>query len=57
MADFDLAFAQEALARAYALGGEFEMARELLKAAEELGQAIQDKEDLKIFLGGLKSGD
>jgi len=42
MADFNLAFAQEALARAYALAGEIQLAREHLNAAEELGQAVQD---------------
>ena len=57
MVDFDLAFDQEALARAYALAGEIELAREHLKSAEELGQAIQDKEDQKIFQGDLNSGD
>ncbi len=40
-----------------ALAGEIELAREHLKAAEELGQAVQDKEDQKIFLDDLNSGD
>jgi len=37
MADFDLAFSQEALARAYALAGVQDLAREHLKPAEKLG--------------------
>ncbi len=57
MAEFDLAFAQEALARAYALAGDQDLAREHLKVVEKLGRAIQDKEDQKIFLGDLNSGD
>ena len=40
-----------------ALAGEIQLAREHLKAAEELGQAIQDNEDQKIFLEDLNSGD
>jgi hypothetical protein len=57
MVDFDLAFSQEALARAYALAGDQDLAREHLKAAEKLGQASQDKGDQKIFVGDLNSGD
>lgn len=57
MVDFDLAFAQETLARAYALAGDQDLARKHLKAAEKLGQAIQDNEDQKIFLGDLNTGD
>ena len=56
MADFDLAYVQEALVRAYALAREIGLARELLKEAEKLGQTIQNKEDQKIFLGDLKYG-
>ena len=40
-----------------ALAGEIQLDREHLKAAEELGQAIQDNEDQKIFLEDLNSGD
>ncbi len=57
MADFDLAYAREALARAYALAGDLKQADEHLKAAEKLGQAIMDTEDREIFLGDLNSGD
>jgi len=57
MVDFDLAYAREALARSYALAGDFKQADEHLKAAEILGQAIKDAKDQEIFLGDLNSGD
>ena len=57
MADFDLAYSREALARAYVLAGDFKQADEHLKAAEILGQAIKDAKDQEIFLGDLNSGD
>ena len=57
MQDYDLAFAQETLARAYALVGDKVKAQEYLELAEKLGQAIQDKEDKDIFTGDLNSGD
>ena len=57
MQDFDLAFAQEALARAYALIGDQGKAQEYLKVAKKLGQAIQNKEDQEIFTGDLNSGE
>lgn len=57
MEDFDLAFAQESLARAYALVGDFMQADEHPTAAEKLGQAIKDAKDQEIFLGDLNSGD
>ena len=57
MQDFDLAFAQEALARACALKGDQGKAQEYLKVAKKLGQAIQNKEDQEIFTGDLNSGE
>ena len=57
MEDFDLSCSREALARAYALAGDFKQADEHLKAAEILGQAIKDAKDQEIFLGDLNSGD
>lgn len=57
MADFDLAYAHEGLARAYAIAGQREQAREGLKLAKQAGQAIADKERKKIFLGDLCSGN
>ena len=57
MEDFDLAFAQEGLARAYALNGDQEKARIHYQKAQELGNAIQDPEDKKIFKGDMNSGN
>lgn len=50
MEDFDLAYAQEALARAYALSGEEQKSLTHWKQAVELGERINDPEDKKIFL-------
>jgi hypothetical protein len=57
MEDFDLAYARECMARAHALAGEREEARTLLALAVEAGQAIQDEESRKIFLGDLEGGN
>ena len=57
MNDFDLAFAQELLARAYALSGDLKEAEKQYKLAVDLGEKIQDPEDQKIFLGDLHGGD
>jgi tetratricopeptide (TPR) repeat protein len=57
MEDFDQAYAQESLARAYALSGDLEQAKDHYQRAADLGSKIQDPEDQKIFLGDLKSGD
>jgi len=57
MEDFDLAYAKEALARAYALAGDLERAKDNLKTAEKLSLAIKDKEDQIIFQADLSSGD
>jgi hypothetical protein len=57
MKDFDLAYAQEALARAYALAGDLERAKDNLKTAEILCRAIKDQEDQTIFQADLISGD
>jgi tetratricopeptide (TPR) repeat protein len=57
MEDFDLAFAQEALARAYALAGDLNKARKHHQKAVALGEAIKDQEDQKIFLGDFQGGE
>jgi pentatricopeptide repeat protein len=51
--DFDLAFAYEALARAYAVSGQVDEAKSYLKEAKEAGQEIKDKEDRKYFFDEL----
>lgn len=57
MEDFDLAYAQEGLARAYAMVGELELAREHRAEAAVLGEQIEDPEDREIFLGDFQGGD
>ena len=57
MKDFDLAYAQEALARSYALAQKLEKAREHHRLAAELGDQIQDPDDKRIFLGDFEGGD
>ncbi len=56
MADFDVAFSFEALARAYALNGELKKTAEMFKSAVEAGKLIKDEEDRKIFSESLNSG-
>jgi tetratricopeptide (TPR) repeat protein len=57
MKDFDLAYAQEALARAYALSGEEDKALKHRQKAIELGEKIKDPEDKRIFQDDLRSGN
>jgi hypothetical protein len=57
MKDFDIAYAQEALARAYALKGNEQLAKEHHGKAAGLGEAIADPEDREIFMGDLQSGN
>ncbi|TFG48715.1 MAG: hypothetical protein E4H33_03675 [Anaerolineales bacterium] len=57
MEDFDLAFAQEALARAYALAGDLGLANKHRVQAAELGEQIQDPEDQQIFLSDFQGGN
>lgn len=49
MEDFDLAFAQEGLARAYAQSGDFEQAKRHFNQAVIFGELIQDPEDKLVF--------
>jgi len=57
MEDFDLAYAQEGLARAYALNGDLDQAEFHYQKARSLGEAIADLEDKKIFLDDLQAND
>ena len=57
MKDFDLAFAQEGLARAYAMTGSLDRAKHHYNQAVVLGQKIKDPEDKKVFVNDLSSGD
>jgi hypothetical protein len=55
LADFDLAYAYEALARAYAVAGNEGQYRHFYMLAEEAAASIADPEDRKIFDGDLEA--
>ena len=57
MEDFDRAYAQEALARAYAVSGQHDKARKHLRLAREAGQTIADEESKKFFAADLEDGN
>ncbi len=57
MADFDHTFAQEGLARVFALSGNLEKAEIHHKRAAELGQLIKGPEDKQIFLNDFEGGE
>jgi hypothetical protein len=56
MADFDVAYAYEAMARANALLGRLEEARPYFGMAKEAGEKISDAEDKEIFTGDFNGG-
>ncbi|HEY3250290.1 MAG TPA: hypothetical protein VGK25_04145 [Ignavibacteria bacterium] len=53
--DFDLAYTDEAMARAHACNGNFEECKRYYKSAQEKGKWIADKEDKEYFTGDLNS--
>jgi hypothetical protein len=55
IADFDIAFAYEAIARAYAILGDGEKKEKFLALAKEAGDQISKKEDRDYFFSELKS--
>jgi hypothetical protein len=57
MADFDVAFAFEGIARAHALDGNADEAKKFLQLAEKAGDEIAENEDKEIFMGDLQGGD
>ena len=57
MSDFDFAFAHESLARAHALLGHADEARQFMVLAQVAGDAIADEEDRKIFFDDFNSGN
>jgi tetratricopeptide (TPR) repeat protein len=48
--DFDLAYAYEALARAYAAAGNLSEAKKYIQLAQEAGEKIKQEEDRKLFM-------
>jgi hypothetical protein len=53
--DFDLAFAYEALARAYAIAGDAARAGDSLALAREAGSQIEEDDDRQYFLSELET--
>jgi hypothetical protein len=51
--DFDIAFAYEALARAYAIAGESEKSREYARLAEQAAEQIEGGDDRDYFMSEL----
>lgn len=54
-ADFDLAFASEAMARAYAIKKQFEHSSEWIQRAQRDAEGIEKKEDSTYFLSELET--
>ena len=53
--DFDLAFAYEAMARAYAIGGDKSQNEKYTELAKKAAEQIKKKEDKDYFLSELKT--
>ena len=53
--DFDIAFAYEAMARAYSVSGDIDNLKKYLDFATEAGNSIKDEKDKEYFMGELKS--
>ena len=53
--NFDIAFAYEALARAYAVAGDVGKSKEYIKLGEQAGEQIEDKDNREYFFSELKT--
>ncbi len=53
--DWDIAFAYEAIARAYAVAGKKTESAKYIQLAKEAGEKIKEKEDKDIFLSEIKT--
>jgi len=53
--DWDIAFAYEAMARAYVVAGEKTESVKYIKLAKEAGEQIKEKEDRDLFFTDLKT--
>jgi hypothetical protein len=56
VADFDHAYAAEAMARALACAGDLDQAATWHARAKKAGEAVADGEDREIFTGDLAAG-
>ena len=52
--DFDIAFAYEALARAYSVAGDVEKSNEYIRLGEKAGELIEDNGNREYFLSELR---
>ncbi len=57
MADFDIAFAYEAIARANALADHSDTARKYIGLAQQAGDKIKDADDRKVFIDDFNGGE
>jgi hypothetical protein len=55
IADFDIAFAYEAMARAYAAAGDTANAKKYIALAKEAGDKIAGEDDKKMFFSDLET--
>ena len=55
IADFDIAFAYESLARAYAVAGDAGKSREYVQLADQAGREIEDEGNRDYFMSELKT--
>ena len=53
--DWDIAFAHEAMARAYAAAGQKEQCRKYIELAQKAGEQIKQKEDREYLLAELRT--
>jgi len=53
--DFDIAFAFEAIARAYAVAGEFDKSQEYIKLGKQASEQIEDEGNREYFLSELST--
>ena len=51
--DFDLAYAYEALARAYAVAGQMDESRQFLELARQAGEKIAEEDDKNLFISDI----
>jgi hypothetical protein len=57
MDDFDVAFAYEAIARAYAVNGEKKESLKFIEKAKSAGDEIKNQEDRDIFIAEFNGGE
>lgn len=56
LVDFDLAYAYEGMARAFASSGEKAESEKYIRLAKEAGEKMKNKEDKDLFFGDFAAG-